>query len=252
MNNKNLVIVILILLSIIGCSKKPAIDISTSPQEEFSRAMDLLQAKKYRQAATAFQDVVFNFPGSSYAADAQFYLSETYFLKKDYHSAIPEFEFFINSFPGNQYLEDAYYKLALCYFRVAPSINRDPSIIEKASEILELLEERFPDTRYHDEIIQMRREIAERWAEKQYRIGELYYKGEEYSAARIYFNVVLDEYTTTKWAGMSKYMIGQILEKSDSTNQAIDIYQTLITGQNDPEVIQLAQKRITVLGLKKQ
>jgi len=235
----------------VGCSKKPVIDLSATPQEEFSRAMDLFQAKNYRQAAVAFQNVVFNFPGSGYAADAQFYLGESYFLKKDYQSAIPEFEFFINSFPGNQYLEDAYYKLALSYFKSAPTINRDPSIIEKASEVFELLEERFPETKYRDEITQIRREIAGLWAEKQYRIGELYYKGEEYNAARIYFGFVQKEYPQTRWSDMSVFMTGRILEKTDSTSKAIDIYQTLISEPNDSTVVQLAKNRLAELQSQK-
>jgi outer membrane protein assembly factor BamD len=235
----------------VGCSKKPVIDLAATPQEEFSRAMDLFQMKNYRHAAVAFQNVVFNFPGSGYAADAQFYLAESYFLKKDFNSAIPEYEFFINSFPGNQYLEDAYYKLALSYFKITPSVNRDPSIIEKTAEVLEILEERFPETKYREEIINIRWEITSRWAEKQYRIGELYYKGEEYGAARIYFNVVQDNFPQTKWAEMSRFMVGQILEKNDSLDQAIDIYHTLISEAADSTVVQLVEKRLGVLRTHK-
>lgn len=225
------------------------IDVSTTPQEEFSRAMDLLQAKKYSQATNAFQNVVFNFPGSNFAADAQFYLGETYFQKKDFQAAIPELEFFINSFSGSQYLEDAYYKLALSYLKIAPSITRDLSIIEKTSEVLEMLEERFPDTRYREEIINIRSEISNRWAEKQYRIGELYFKGDEYGAARIYFNVVQQEYALTKWAEMSKFMVGQIFEKTDSVNQAIAVYENLIAQPIDSSVTILAHKRLNLLRL---
>ncbi len=242
-----LMIFIIICLYCLNCSNKPAIDLSTTPQEEFSRAMDLFQARNFRQAAVAFQNVVFNFPGSGYAADAQFYFAESYFQKNDFHSAIPEYEFFINSFPGNQYLEDAYYRLAVSYFKIAPSINRDPSIIEKTIEVLENLDERFPQTKYRDDITSIRKEITNRWAEKYYRIGELYFKGEEYGAARVYFNVVQDEYIQTQWAQMSQFMIGQIYEKTDSLSQAIDMYQSLILKATDSIVIELTQKRLGLL-----
>lgn len=233
-----------------SCSKKLTTEIVISPQEAFSKAMDLFQAKKYRQAINAFQNVVLNFPGSVFAGDAQYYLAESYFQSKDYQSAITEYEFFINSFVGSQYLEDAYYKLAWSYYKTAPSIHRDPSILDKVMEILETLEDRFPQTKYKNEITQMRREINSRWAEKHFRIGELYYKGGEYEAARIYFDYLGETYPQSKWADLGKYYIGQIMEKTDSISKAIEIYQSLLNQVQDQEIIRLAQRRLQILEKK--
>lgn len=241
----------LCILLFFSCSKKPTINLVTSPQEAFSQALDLYNAKKYNKAIEEFQNIIFNYPGTTYGADAQFYLADAYFQKKDYQSAIPEFEFFINSFVGNQFLEDAYYKLSISYFYLAPQVGKDQIILEKTIEILDNLQEKFPETKYSNDIIELRKKIAERWAEKNYVIGQLYFKGGEYSSARIYFYNVITDYPETIWANWSRYLMGQIYEKSDSLSQAINMYQSLISDSIESDVKKLAQKRLEVLENKK-
>jgi outer membrane protein assembly factor BamD len=240
----------LLFIGLLSCAKKQTVEIITSPEQEFSRAMDLLIAKKYINAVEAFQNLVFNYPGSTYGADAQFYLAETYFRKKDYQSAIPEFEFFINSFPGNQHLEEAYYKYALSYFNLAPSVAKDQSMLAKTIEILTGLQEKFPETKYSAEITDLGKKVAERYAEKNYDIGKLYYDGGEYLSARTYLDNVILEYPETKWANWSKYLIGQICEKTDSIPQAINLYQSLVADSTDTELRNLAQDRLQQLAPK--
>jgi len=222
----------------------------SSPEQEFNRANDLLNAKKYNKAAEVFQNIVFNYPGSTYGADAQFYLAETYFRKKDYQSAIPEFEFFINSFPGNQNLEDAYYKYGFSYFNLVPSVAKDQTMLVKTIEILDELQEKFPESKYASEITNLRKKVAERYAEKNYNIGKSYFNGGEYSAARVYLDNVISEYPITKWANWSKYLTGQVYEKIDSLNQAIDIYHSLVSDTIDTELKSLVQNRLKVLEQK--
>lgn len=226
------------------------VSIIVSPGQEFSRAMDLLQAKKYNKAIESFQNIVFNYPGSSYAADAQFYLADAYFQKKDYNSAIPEFEFFVNSFTGNQHIEEAYYKTALSYFYVTPAVGKDQVVLGKTLEIIDELQERFPETNYSEEIGQLKKKVAERWAEKSYIIGELYFKGGEYASARVYLDFVQNEFPQTKWSSYSKYLLGQIYEKTDSIAQAISLYQTLQNDSTDANIRKLVKQRLDNLKQK--
>jgi outer membrane protein assembly factor BamD len=240
----------LLLICLIACSKKQTVTIISSPDQEFHNALDQLQVKKYNKAIELFQNLVFNYPGSSYAADAQFYLADAYFQKKDYQSAIPEFEFFINSFTGNQYLEDAIYKLALCYFNIAPTVGKDQVILSKTLDVLEDLQERFPETKYQDQVADLRKRVFERWAEKSYLIGKLYFTSGEFQSARVYLDYVLNEYPNTKWAIHSKFLIGQIYEKTDSTSQAITIYESLKNDSTDASVSELAKQRLEHLQPK--
>ncbi|MCS7258786.1 MAG: outer membrane protein assembly factor BamD, partial [candidate division WOR-3 bacterium] len=206
-----------IIVSILCC--KSAVVKSTelqSPQEELERAIGEIQAKKYSSAIKILEEIIFNYPATPYAVEAQYYLAEAYFQKKNYIQAIAEYEFFINNFSTSRYLEDVYYKLAVCYLKAAPSIARDPQYIQKSWETILVLEENFPNTKYASEIQKMKNEITNLWAKKYYDIGVLYYRGGENDASRVYFDYVINEYPTTKWAQWSKFMIAQILKSKDS------------------------------------
>lgn len=244
MTIKKFIIYFLLLVSFVTCSKKQTITVSISPNEEFQKGLNYLQSKKYNEAIEVFQNLVFNYPGTSYGADAQYYLAETYFQKKDYQSAITEFEFFINSFSGNQYLEDALYKLALCYFNITPAVGKDQAILAKSLDVLEDLLDRFPETKYKEDVAKLRKNVMERWAEKSFRIGELYYKSDEYNSARIYFDYVQEQYPNNKWANLSKYFIAQIYEKVDSLPQAIMIYESLKDDSTDLYTSELAKQKL--------
>ncbi|MEO0077028.1 MAG: outer membrane protein assembly factor BamD [candidate division WOR-3 bacterium] len=234
----------------LNCSKKQLVISSDSPEQQFNTALDFLLAKKYNKAIPILQNIIFNYPGTSYAADAQFYLADAYFQKKDYYSAIPEFEFFINSFSGSQYQEDAIYKLALCYYHIAPAVIRDQNYLVKALETLDDLQERFPETKYQSAVAELRQKIYDRWAEKSFRIGELYYKGEEYNAARVYFDYVQSEFPNSKWSALSKFYLGQIYERTDSIAQAIAIYQELLSDTTDIPMQKMVAQRLARLEKK--
>ncbi len=249
-SKNSLFLILIILLCVFSCARKKIVRSEYNPEIDFNRALSALETKNYNKAIEMFQNVLFNYPGTGYAADAQFYIANAYFMKKNYRDAIPEFEFFINSFYGNQYLEEAYYKLALCYFHLAPTVIRDQSFLYKTLEILEELEERFPETKYADEILKIRRAIAERWAHKEFMIGELYYKAGEFNSAQVYFQYVQDNFPGTKWAKKSTLLLGQIYEKQDSLDKAINFYQTLLNSpETDTTIKKLAQERLRQLGV---
>jgi len=235
---------VLLFILTLSCSKQQTITIIATPEQDFNQALNLLQTKKYDKAINALQNIVFNYPGSNYAADAQFYLADAYFTKKDYQSAIAEFEFFINSFAGSQFLEEAYYKRALSYYYIVPAVVKDQTMLSKTLEILDELEERFPSTRYQEDIIQLRSKIADRWAEKSYNTGVLYFKGGEYDASRVYFDFVLNEYPETKWINNCKLYIAQIYEKNDSLYKAESLYNTLLSDSIDVKIRNFAQERL--------
>ncbi len=249
MSRRGSFLIIMSLAILISCQRSQIKEnITFSPQEHLTQALEKLQAKKYNDAIKMFEEIIFNYPTTQWAVEAQYYLAEAYFQKKDYRSAITEYEFFINNFSTSQYLEDAYYKLAVCYLKTAPSIKRDLRAIQKSWEILETLQENFPNTKYADEIQQLKNEILGRWAKKYYDIGLLYYRGGEPEASRVYFNYVIQEYPNTQWANWSKFMIAQILQRKDSILQAQELYQDLLSDSLDPALRKLIQKQLAKIS----
>jgi outer membrane protein assembly factor BamD len=221
------------------------------PDKNFEQAMSLFNKGKYNQAIKLFQEIIFNYPTTTYAIDAQYYLGEAYFRKKDYRAAIQEYEFFLSNYPNNPYLEDVYYKLALAYFKYVPAIDRNDSLVQRSWELLEFLEENFCNNVYSAKIKDIKKEIQNRWAQKYYNIGYLYYRGGELDAAKIYFNFVLNEYPDTQWALQSNYMLARIYEARDSISQAVTIYNDILKRNIDSSLRELIYKRLNLIAHKK-
>ncbi|MCX7785655.1 MAG: outer membrane protein assembly factor BamD [candidate division WOR-3 bacterium] len=249
-SKKSFLLILLVLIVLLACAKRKTVMVNYNPEEDFNRALSAFESKQYNKAIEMFQNVLFNYPGTSYAGDAQFYIANAYFMKKNYRDAIYEFEFFIKSFLGSQYLEEAYYKLALCYYYLAPTVIRDQSFLYKTVEILDELQEKFPATKYTDEINRLKREVAERWAQKEFIVGELYYKAGELTSAQVYFQYLLDNFPSTKWAERSTLLLAQIYEKKDSLDKAINLYQMLSNAtETDTAIKKIAQMRLKQLGV---
>ena len=78
------------------------------------------KARQFQKAEDEFTYLIFNFPGSSQAADAQFYLADCYFESKEYEQAESEFDFYLKNFPNGRFQEEATFKRALAALRRAP------------------------------------------------------------------------------------------------------------------------------------
>lgn len=59
--------------------------------EEYKRALDLLQAGKWADAEQAFASFVLEYPGDTRAPTASYWQGETYFFRKDYSTAAATF-----------------------------------------------------------------------------------------------------------------------------------------------------------------
>jgi len=58
-----------------------------TPEERYRRALALLEAGKFEEAAEAFSRFLEDFPKDPRAADAAFWLAETHFFRRDYATA---------------------------------------------------------------------------------------------------------------------------------------------------------------------
>ena len=233
---------IALMLCVTGCSKRARV---TPTPQDVQEAVDLamadLEAKRYRQAEDRFTFIIFNFPGSRQASDAQYYLAGTYFRSGDYVQAQTEFEFYLNSFPNGRFQEDATYKEALSYLKSAPGYVRDQSRALKAREIVDQFLETYPDSPLRPEAEKLRGDIGERLALREFDAARLYYISGEYKSARVYYDYVNDTYPAAQWPGMERYRFAVCLLQTADTAQARAVLSEIVTGDYEPAVKNLAR-----------
>ena len=85
-----------------------------SDQQNYDAAFALLQARKYDEAAPAFEAFLSQFPTSPRADNAVYWLAETHYVRGRYNDALPVFRRVIEQYPQSDKVPDALLKVGYC------------------------------------------------------------------------------------------------------------------------------------------
>jgi len=99
-----------------GAAAGAAAGPSSTEQAVYSQAFDALKAGSYSIAITGFKDFLGNYPQSSLADSAQYWLGEAYRVNHDYDSAVGSFRTLLKKWPDSQKAPDAMLKLGYTQF----------------------------------------------------------------------------------------------------------------------------------------
>ncbi|UCG43707.1 MAG: outer membrane protein assembly factor BamD [candidate division WOR-3 bacterium] len=231
-----------------GCPKRQQLVVPDTAEQALVLARGYLGDRSFRQAEEAFTFLIFNFPGSRAASDAQYWLAETYFVKEDFVQAQTEFDFYLKSFPNGSFQEEAGYKLGLSYLRSAPSGSRDQSRTVKAREILEDFLMLYPESELVADARQALDEILRRMAGREFEIARLYYRAGEYRSALVYFVHITDQLPTERWDETDLLRLGICYAETEQPEQARPVFEQLVDGAEAPGVVQQARSRLAELN----
>jgi tol-pal system protein YbgF len=81
-------------------------------------AFSLLKAGQYDESIAAFSGFLDRFPNSQYADNAQYWLAETYYVKRDYESALIEYQKLIELYPASKKQSHAMLKIGYSYYEL--------------------------------------------------------------------------------------------------------------------------------------
>lgn len=84
---------------------------AVNDQEAYTQAFERLKAQRYEAAATAFKQFLADHPQSGYAANAQYWLAEAYYVMSDYPAALEAFERVVKQYPDSAKVADARLKI---------------------------------------------------------------------------------------------------------------------------------------------
>lgn len=86
--------------------------------ELYRSAFQLVKDKNYKDAEDSFNAFLFLFPESNYAANAQYWLSESIYAQGDYKNAMINFATVIENYPKSSKIADAKLKIGYCYYSI--------------------------------------------------------------------------------------------------------------------------------------
>ncbi|OYD14080.1 hypothetical protein CH330_09415 [candidate division WOR-3 bacterium JGI_Cruoil_03_51_56] len=239
---------ILLAILVTGCPNRAQIVHPDNPRQGLNHALAALQARKFDKAEAEFTFIIFNFPGSRQAADAQFYLAETYFQNHDYIQAQTEYDFYLKSFPNGRFQEDADYKLAMCYFKTTLKSCRDQTSTLKAREILKEFLTLYHDSKLRPKAESTLNEIQRRLTQRDFDVARLYFKAGEFKSALVYYEYITIELPTDEWKAIDRYRLAVCYQETDHTEKARPILEQLSQEDIPPALKQKAHSRLAMMN----
>ncbi len=237
----------MLITTFIACPKRQEQIRPTDAQEAFNQALRYKKEKRFRAAEDAFTYVIFNFPGSSLAADAQFELADCYFESKDFEQAQKEFNFYLQNFPNGRYQEEAAFKLGIAVFRSAPTPDKDQSQVKKAQELLSDFLTDYPESRFRSAAESALTEIASRLAHREIAAARLYFKAGEFKSALVYYEFVKENYPASLWSEEDRYQLAVCYAETGEPEKARPLLEEIVEKNSSPRLRRAAQQYLNRL-----
>lgn len=175
----------------------------TNTAEQFQQGMAALEDEDYQEAEQIFNTIILQDPASEYADDAQFYLAESHFRDGDYKLAAFNYNRLRTSFPNSPFFKEAFFKSGESYYFSALSYDRDQRESRYALDVYRSFASIYAVDSLASVAKERMKEIENKLAQKEFMTAELYFKMEDYKAAVIYYDRVIELYPDTEYASQA-------------------------------------------------
>jgi outer membrane protein assembly factor BamD len=220
-----------IILPIISCSEKETIieeGLTETPEQLYVIAKLDLDAELYEEAKLKFENINFKFPLSNEGIQSLIMIAFIEYVQLNYDEAIYKFDRIIKKYPSHKNIDYAYYMRAMCYFEQIKHEALDGKNNQEAMENFNQIINRFPESKYARDSQQKIIFVKENIAAKHMDIALFYLNQKKYLAALNRYNIVINEYSQSKFTPEALY-------------REVEIYYTL--GMMDD-----AKKTSAVIG----
>ena len=220
-----------IILPIISCSEKETIieeGLIETPEQLYVIAKLDLDAELYEEAKLKFENINYKFPLSNEGIQSLMMIAFIEYVQLNYDEAIYKFDRIIKKYPSHKSIDYVYYMRAMCYFEQIKHEALDGKNNQEAMENFNQIINRFPESKYARDSQQKIIFVKENIAAKHMDIALFYLNQKKYLAALNRYNIVINEYSQSKFTPEALY-------------REVEIYYTL--GMMDD-----AKKTSAVIG----
>jgi len=162
-----------------------------------------------------FKAVIKNAPYGDLAAPSQYKIGLYLQEKQLYQEARDEFEKVINDYPDSDWTKAAKYQIALADAQRSTDAQYDQRVTKAAVDEFDEFVEMYPDAELSQQAKEQIRQLREKEAENSFVVAQFYEKQKNYKAAKIYYQVVVDDFENSSWAPKSLVKIREMNEKTE-------------------------------------
>jgi outer membrane protein assembly factor BamD len=229
-------------------SRGPALD-GMDADGLFAHGMAELERRNWEGAASAFERLIFNYPTHPRVQEARFRVGETYQGRREWLTAAMEFNRLALDYPAGAWADDARFQVCRSYYQLSPRAQLDQEYTRLAAEHCQSLLAYYPDSEFVPRAREIIEEMVNRLAEKEYLIGEDYFRRRAFDSAIIYYDGLVREFPATVWAPRALLRLVQIYERLGYDPEARSARERLLQQYpNSPEAQQVGGGAASAAG----
>ena len=218
-----------VLPVLVGCGGSDTV-LALSATERYELGMKKFHDGDFLEAYGEFNTIKLQYPGSTVADSAQFYMGESRYRREEYLIAAEDFMSVKRNYPASPLLAEAQYKVGLCYYSLVPRSTLDQRYTARAIDEFQAFLEYYPTHPLAEDAAARIQELNNKMAQKDFETAELYMKMEYYKAATYYYNSVFEKYHDTQFGEQA--LLGKVRaliarKKFDDAAPDIDRFKEL-------------------------
>ena len=151
--------------------------------DKYTAAENYYNNGEYRRANALIEQIIPSYRGKPQGERLVYFFANSYFETRLYYSAAIQFENFIKSYPNSQRIQEAYFMEAKSYFMLSPRYTLDQDDTYTGIDKLQVFINRFPNSEYVSEALELMDELQNKLEEKDFEISKQYYTIRDYASA---------------------------------------------------------------------
>ena len=202
-----------ILLILVSCSniendKKKAI---ATDVDIYKKALLLIEQNDFKSAFNEFENLLLNYPFSNLALKSEITSAYSLYEDNQIQKAINKLNGFIEMNPSGELTIYAHYLMGMCYYIQTSQRGRDASLSLKALNYFQIIEAKYPNSKYAKDAKLKILYLKNRLAENELAVGKFYLKKNAQISAINRFKVILEKFQNTSVIPETLYRLSEAL-----------------------------------------
>ena len=195
MKSKTILLTLAVLAALAACKSQFETLLSSNDVDaKYKAAMDLFNEGKYLKAGQLFESMAILTDGTERDDTVRYYWALSNYRYRDYYTAESNFAKFIEKYPQSPFSSDARFLRIDCLYRATYRWELDQAPTRNCLATIIQYELEYPDAKDHLEACSaMKKDLYDRLDRKEFENARLYYKMEDYLAARVALRNVLKD-----------------------------------------------------------
>jgi outer membrane protein assembly factor BamD len=216
-----LILLALALVAASGCGRKKyenpiAKDTEQPDKVLYDKAVADIEKGRYEVARLTLNTLINTYDTSEYLAKAKLAIADSWFREGGSHGmaqAEAEYKDFILFYPTMEEAAESQEKICMIHYRQMDKVDRDPKHAYRAEDECRQMLVQFPNSQFAPRAQQLLRNIQEVLADREFKVGDYYYKKGSYPAAANRLEATSEQYPLYSHSDESLWELGESYAK---------------------------------------